>query len=162
MWCRGLLRMVPVCIGVFLSACHSGSDPVSDVEIAGRPVYTENREPCSNFNPLRNLYFGDLHVHTALSHETWTLDVRAGTEDALRFARGEPIGLPPLDEDDIGTRTHQLQRPLDFAAVTDHGEFFVGVKNADDVGDVFLVQLQPPLHGIGMHYTPSTPSGHES
>lgn len=78
---------------------------------------------CADHNPLRNLYFGDLHVHTAYSFDAYVFEVRATPIDAYRFARGEPLRLPPLGEDGLGTQTLRLRRPLDFAAVTDHSEF---------------------------------------
>ncbi len=43
-------------------------------------------------------------------------------DDAYRFAKGERIGLGPFDAAGKGQRSAQLQRPLDFAAVTDHAE----------------------------------------
>jgi hypothetical protein len=67
--------------------------------------------------------FGDLHVHTRLSFDAYAFEVRNGPEEAYRFARGEAVTLPPLDAAGRGTRTVQLDRPLDFAAVTDHSEF---------------------------------------
>jgi hypothetical protein len=72
---------------------------------------------------LRNAYFGDLHVHTALSFDAYSDDVRTGPADAYAFAKGQPIALPPLDANGHGTQTLQLAKPLDFAAVTDHSEF---------------------------------------
>ena len=33
------------------------------------------------------------------------------------------MGIQPYDENDQPTRTIQLDRPLDFTAVTDHSEF---------------------------------------
>ncbi len=111
-----------------LAGCGNGSSLPAGDRTAEPRVYTEQREPCSDFNPFRNLYFGDLHGHTALSHETWILDVRSTTADAYRFAGGESILLPPLGEDGQGTRTARLERPLDFAAVTDHGEFYGEVE----------------------------------
>ncbi|HJL16514.1 MAG TPA: DUF3604 domain-containing protein [Sandaracinaceae bacterium LLY-WYZ-13_1] len=93
---------------------------------AGPPVIVlpDDREPCGERNPLRNAYFGDLHVHTAISFDANAYGTRTRPRDAYRFARGEPIGLPPYDADGEATRTVQLERPLDFAAVTDHAEFF--------------------------------------
>src|SRR5690348_9090308 len=96
-----------------------------DVESAAPPpsVYTEARAACTERDPLRKAYFGDLHVHTAFSFDAWTYDVRTTPADAYRFARGEAIFLPPLGADGKGTTEVRLERPLDFAAVTDHAEY---------------------------------------
>jgi hypothetical protein len=89
---------------------------------AGAP-YSEERAACADRDPLRKAYFGDLHVHTGLSFDAWTYDVRTTPADAYRFARGETIYLPPLDESGKPTFPVRLARPLDFAAVTDHAEY---------------------------------------
>ena len=81
------------------------------------------REECVGRDPLRTAYFGDLHVHTAFSMDARVGGLVAKPDDAYRFARGEAIGLPPLDVNGVGLRTAQLERPLDFAAVTDHAEW---------------------------------------
>ena len=44
-------------------------------------------------------------------------------DDAYRFARGEAIGFGPWREDGEPARRFELDRPLDFAAVTDHAEW---------------------------------------
>ena len=92
---------------------------------AGPPVlvFPDEREACAEQNPLKNPYFGDLHVHTTLSFDAATFDVRIRPADAYAFARGEPLDLPPYDEGGNATRTQRLARPLDFAAITDHAEF---------------------------------------
>src|SRR5262245_719694 len=93
------------------------------VPAAGRGFQrTEQREPCSNYNPLRNPYFGDLHVHTAFSFDANALGVRGQPRDAYRFARGEALGVRPYDSAGNGLRQARLRRPLDFTAVTDHAE----------------------------------------
>ena len=110
-------------LAAFLAACGDDSGlPAAD---SGRRdlVYTEEREPCSGYNPLRNLYFGDLHAHTVLSHDAWIFGIRATPDDAYGFARGEPLTLPPPDADAPRERTIQLDRPLDFAALSEHSEF---------------------------------------
>jgi len=78
--------------------------------------------PCGERHPQRQAYFGALHVHTSLSFDAWTLDVRTRPDDAYRFARGEGVSLPPLGPAGLATREVRLARPLDFAAVTDHAE----------------------------------------
>lgn len=85
------------------------------------------REPCADREPLRRAFFGDLHVHTGLSMDARTRDVILTPDDAYRYATGESIALPPLNDDGTGTRTVRIDRPLDFAAVTDHAEFLAEV-----------------------------------
>lgn len=80
------------------------------------------RERCANYNPQRSAYFGDLHIHTAFSWDGSGRGLRTTPDEAYRFAMGEPLGLPPYDEQGNALRTISLDRPLDFAAVTDHAE----------------------------------------
>ncbi|MDR3415224.1 MAG: DUF3604 domain-containing protein [Nevskia sp.] len=78
-------------------------------------------------NPLREAYYGDLHLHTTYSFDAYLLlGTRITPDQAYKFARGEPV--PFLD--------HQVQRkePLDFLAVTDHSEN-IGVFNELDNPD---------------------------
>lgn len=67
-------------------------------------------------NPLRQAYFGELHVHTMNSPDAFMLNVRTTPRDAYRFARGEAI------EHSSGARL-QPSQALDFIAVTDHSEY---------------------------------------
>jgi hypothetical protein len=85
---------------------------------------SEEREPCENATSLRRPHFGDLHVHTTYSLDASTQDTRNTPADAYRFARGEKLGIQPYNADGEAQRSIQLGRPLDFAAVTDHGELF--------------------------------------
>ena len=95
---------------------------------------TETRAPCAVSDPLRRPFFGDLHVHTALSADAAFGDTRNRPRDAYRFARGEVIGLPPYDASGTPSRTLQLPRPLDFIAVTDHAEFFGELRSCTTPG----------------------------
>ena len=79
---------------------------------------------CTDFNQYGNAYFGDTHVHTTLSVDAFTQGVETTPEQAYRFAKGEQIGLHPFDLNGDPTRFVQLERPLDFAMVSDHAEFF--------------------------------------
>jgi hypothetical protein len=82
---------------------------------------TETRAPCSDFNTLRSPHFGDLHIHTSFSHDAYIRATRVDPAGAYSFAQGGSVMLP--DETGALTRSAQLDRPLDFAAVTDHAEF---------------------------------------
>lgn len=83
---------------------------------------TEEREPCLAYDPLRQPFFGDMHVHTALSFDAWVQGSRGRPDDAYRFAKGGEIGVQPFAEDGTPEKVVRLGRPLDFAVVTDHAE----------------------------------------
>ncbi|MEJ2088644.1 MAG: DUF3604 domain-containing protein [Gammaproteobacteria bacterium] len=65
----------------------------------------------------KRLLWGDLHVHTAWSLDAYAFGALATPEEAYRFARGQPLTL-------ASGETAQIDRPLDFTAVTDHAETF--------------------------------------
>lgn len=83
---------------------------------------SEERAPCAESDPLRRPFFGDTHVHTALSFDAVGQGTRNRPADAYRFARGEAIGIQPYARDGSPGRSLRLRRPLDFAVVTDHSE----------------------------------------
>jgi Protein of unknown function (DUF3604) len=83
---------------------------------------------CKHFDAERQPFFGDLHVHTALSLDANLQGTRLRPRDAYRFARGEQVDLPPYDASGNASRRLQLERPLDFVAVSDHAEF-LGLVN---------------------------------
>ncbi len=89
---------------------------------------TEKRMPCAQYDPLRTPHFGDMHVHTALSFDASSQDTRNTPVDAYNFARGELMGIQPYDENSQPLRYIQIDRPLDFTAVTDHAEFLGEIK----------------------------------
>jgi len=81
---------------------------------------------CADGSRHHNLYWGDLHVHTAASFDAYGVgNTVADVEQALRFAQGDQLALPPFDADgqSIGSRTARLDLPLDFVAITDHAEY---------------------------------------
>lgn len=95
-----------------VAAC--GDDPDPKLEELGR---------CADFDPVRRPYFGDLHVHTALSLDANLKGTQLGLVEAYRFAAGERVNLPPYDAQGGSARSLQLERPLDFVALTDHAEY---------------------------------------
>ena len=70
------------------------------------------------YNEDKNVYFGDLHVHTKHSFDAYIFGTTATPDDAYEYAKGNAI-QHPLGYD------MQLREPLDFYAVTDHG-FLLG------------------------------------
>ncbi|MFW6093704.1 MAG: DUF3604 domain-containing protein [Pseudomonadota bacterium] len=65
----------------------------------------------------REAFFGDLHVHTRYSYDAFVFNVRAGPDDAYRYARGESLEHPN------GYAMRLRGPPLDFMAVTDHATY---------------------------------------
>ncbi|MEH6588462.1 MAG: DUF3604 domain-containing protein, partial [Halioglobus sp.] len=76
-------------------------------------------------NPDMNLYWGELHLHTAESFDATLFGNSIGIEDAYRFAKGEPL-------ESASGEVMQLSRPLDFVAITDHAEGFGTRTHCDD------------------------------
>ena len=73
---------------------------------------------CTGYQPgQKQVYWGDLHVHTAYSLDAWGYGTIKTPADAYRFARGSELSLT----DELSVK---LDRPLDFMAVTDHAEWF--------------------------------------
>jgi hypothetical protein len=82
---------------------------------------TEQREPCKDYSATKRPMFGDLHVHTSYSFDSFVSSQRNDPWAAYRYARGEAITLP--DPDANQNIIARIQRPLDFTSVTDHAEF---------------------------------------
>ena len=123
---RTTLLMSVICSLIFLASCAGPDSKVSSLNTAEAELvnYTEEREQCADRSATRNAYFGDLHIHTAYSYDARPRGTETTPEDAYRFAKGEAIAIPPYAEDGSPLMTQQLSHPLDFAAVTDHSEFF--------------------------------------
>ena len=98
------------------------SGPDSSADGDRLVAYTEERAPCDHYTPNRLALFGDLHVHTQLSFDAAANTIGATPEDAYRYAKGEAIDFWPL-ENGKPVGSFAIDRPLDFLAVTDHGEF---------------------------------------
>ena len=67
----------------------------------------------------KTAFFGDLHVHTRYSFDAYLFGTLTSPDDAYRYAKGEAV--PHAGGFDL-----QIDRPLDFLAVTDHA-FYLGM-----------------------------------
>ncbi|MEH6586344.1 MAG: DUF3604 domain-containing protein [Halioglobus sp.] len=93
-------------------------------------------------NPDRNAYFGDLHVHTEYSFDAYSFGSLATPRDAYRYALGEAIPHPAGFE-------IQLDRPLDFYAVTDHAMMLGVAKVAADTHSALSqYPISEPMHDM--------------
>lgn len=108
-----------------LTGCDGGKFELGDNSARQMVEAPVLEEPCIDNNPLRNAYFGDVHVHTGYSADGWKYGVRTTPQDAYNYAFGGEIYLFPNDASgEKGTRPVRIDRPLDFMAVTDHAEFY--------------------------------------
>jgi hypothetical protein len=105
--CKSINLLVAFMFGLLPTLLYASQN--SDQSAAGQCPYAQ-------FG-AKQVYWGDLHVHTGYSLDAWGYGTHATPADAYAFAKGAPIVLPD------GTRV-ALDRPLDFMAVTDHAEWF--------------------------------------
>ena len=57
---------------------------------------TETRAKCNSYEPLRQPFFGETHVHTSFSFDAYVFSIRNDPNTAYKFANGAPIKLPDL------------------------------------------------------------------
>jgi hypothetical protein len=117
---------VRICAAGLVVALTLGCSPEPDGESHRQPSerIAAAAGPAADVerNPLRNAYFGDVHVHTQLSFDAYLFGTRRTPDDAYAFAKGAAI------EHASGVGL-QLKKPLDFLAVADHA-FLLGMMRA--------------------------------
>jgi hypothetical protein len=137
----GSLLISVLAVGVV--ACSGGES------VAGNQTASQSTEPTGQSSAEvsvpgleRNAYFGDLHVHTTYSMDAFQFGTLATPDDAYRYAQGEAIKHP-------GGFDMQLDRPLDFYAVTDHG-FYLGVvrAGADTTTEISNYPAMKSIHNL--------------
>ncbi len=100
------------CVGV------SGTTLAADGRSLGEPGRAD--KPSKKTNPLKNVYFGEQHLHTKNSPDAFAAGSRQTWDEAFRYGRGEEVVLHT-----IATK-NKIKRstPYDFMAITDHAEYF--------------------------------------
>ncbi|MGB5190320.1 MAG: DUF3604 domain-containing protein, partial [Robiginitalea sp.] len=79
--------------------------------------------------PMKKVFWGDTHHHTALSGDAFGGGTRLNAEDSYRLALGETL------KSNTG-QTVKMKRPLDFLCITDHAEgfgVFIEIDNGNPV-----------------------------
>lgn len=78
--------------------------------------------------PERHPYYGETHVHTSWSFDAYIFgNHKAGPDDALKYAMGQPITHP------MGYQI-KIEQPLDWMGVTDHSEYVGTIALANTPG----------------------------
>lgn len=110
----GILTLSVLCTAMF------GLDTFAADSI-GEPGRVEGKA-----NPLKNVYFGEQHLHTRNSFDAFTVGVSATWDDAYNFAKGKEIKLSTTG------KPMKRRTPYDFVAITDHSEYFGVLKEFSD------------------------------
>lgn len=114
---------VLLCMSFSLTSCHLSKEENADV-ISNYDEETDVQK--IRPNPHKEAWFGDLHLHTNYSFDSYSTGNKIfSPEAAYRFAKGEAVTLPN------GT-VFQRKRPLDFLAVTDHSEYIGAFTGMSD------------------------------
>jgi hypothetical protein len=118
-----------------------------DKEGVSKNFKKDSYSPYSGRNFPTDVYFGDTHLHTALSGDAFAFGNKVNDEEALRLARGNEITAP-------GGKQVKLSRPLDFLVVADHAEAYgamieVYAGNSALMGDPVTKRWNQMLHAGG-------------
>jgi hypothetical protein len=102
-----LARIAAVASYAVLAASAAAAEPV------GQPGSSSSKP-----NPLKNVYFGEQHLHSSASVDAFIMGNRKNTiEDAFNYNKGKPV------KKWITGETLQRRTPYDWTAVTDHSEY---------------------------------------
>ena len=91
------IAIAPLLIATFASGCTTGGAEDAARAVGATASATATAESrgavCPDHDPLRQAFFGDVHIHTSWSMDAYTANVPGTPEDAYRFARGERTAL---------------------------------------------------------------------
>ena len=105
-----------VFLGIILASAVGAQDPMPSEEgLINAFPSRKHFSPYAGRNFPTRVFWGDTHVHTALSMDAGAFGARLTPEDAYRFGRGEEL------TSSTGLRV-KLSRPLDFLVVADHSD----------------------------------------
>ena len=121
---RGIKILFVIFPILIISACDNKEEQAKapvEIKQAEAPVKPAATLPA---NPLKNVYWGDTHLHTSYSPDAFLMGNQTADPDtAYRYAKGLPV-VHPYHKARI-----QITTPLDFLVVSDHGEFMGVIPN---------------------------------
>ena len=80
---KSLYRSLAIVFVIFLWSCTSGDDIVDYSNLGPEDIESG---PTIGYNEDRNVYFGDLHVHTKHSLDAYLFGTTASPDDAYKYA----------------------------------------------------------------------------
>jgi hypothetical protein len=100
-------------LSLILVSLLAGSAALYAADSIGEPGRSTGKA-----NPLKNVYFGEQHLHTERSADAFSFGTRNTIDDSYRYCKGEAILK--------NTSGKMVQRvtPYDWCAVTDHAVYF--------------------------------------
>ncbi len=109
-------------IFIFITGCgNDKTKQTSKDSTTTSKTVTENKV---TVNPLKDCYFGELHLHTALSADANFFGATLLPEDSYKYAMGQEVIY-------MGQKVKR-NAPLDFQAVTDHAEYLGAIASVKD------------------------------
>lgn len=146
------LRVLMMVTAVLVAACNRSEAPQMATTTPPIPLPDGMLQgECGPVTPgHKQALFGDLHVHTSDSFDAYFFNSINGPREAIRFAQGEPAGYPSGDADpNTPVNFEQLDRPLDFVAVTDHAEFLGAFKTLCELNGNVPAGTNPACEFVG-------------
>lgn len=135
---------------ILLESCNNQGNKETDKAITSTTQTTQKEGRTDGYNPNKNPYFGQTHLHTGWSFDEAFYNVRVGPENAYRHARGEKVMHPAGYE-------VQLKIPLDFMVVSEHAEYMgVLIRMYDSTSTVFNNKIGTTLRESGDDLDKST------
>ena len=110
----GILTFSVMCSALFAAAAVAADS-------VGEPGRADGKK-----NPLKNVYFGEQHMHTRNSFDAFTAGVGQTWDQAFKYGKGEEVTLSTTGE------KIQKSTPYDFVAITDHSEYYGVLKDLVD------------------------------
>jgi hypothetical protein len=108
---------MPSKITTALVSCLLYSAALISAAVADDPIGEPGRKAGAK-NPLKNVYFGEQHLHTSASPDAFAVGTRGTWADAYDYALGKEVKLSTT-----GVKMKK-STPYDFVAITDHAEYF--------------------------------------
>jgi hypothetical protein len=123
-FCLAVVAVIGGCSRQQPTDSPKAEQPSASTSSATSAPSPEELEAAVPENPLKDAYFGETHVHTSFSLDAYIGGARITPDEAYRFAKGQDVT--------VNGQTHNIGRPLDFVAVSDHAEF---------IGEMYSTQV---------------------